>query len=260
MVTRKRNGTKTQRSGGSTVVHDNWRGVGYQSKDRVEWRDGKPSGNEVGHVGPQREAKRKLSPLRVVEKAQLERVIQSVSKVDKEKAQAQLGLYRGEAKGILVSPSSLKPNTRDTIRGKKAHSCARAHLQVSGSTVGRAQVKSVQASEEKINQNGGAHTEIFAEFQFAAPGQLEMEHEFGRRVCRDIGEQGMSNAVHRVVRRHVEKGVEDGEQANMEGDSSALPDSGFQSSCARPSDRNGSSATIYDADATDRMEFEQCWW
>ena len=56
--------------------------MGYQGRHRDEWREGKSSGNDVGHIRPQREAKRKLSPLRVVEKAQLERVIQSISKVD----------------------------------------------------------------------------------------------------------------------------------------------------------------------------------
>uniref|UniRef100_A0A7N2MK34 DUF4283 domain-containing protein n=1 Tax=Quercus lobata TaxID=97700 RepID=A0A7N2MK34_QUELO len=144
----RRNRTKAQKSGGPTVIHDNQRGVGYQGRDRVEWRDGKSSGNDVGHIRPQREVKRKLSPLRVVEKAQLERVIQ---------------------------------NTR---------------------------------------------------------------------------EQGMANLGHRTTRWHVEKGVEDQEQANKESDSSALPDSGFQSSYARPSDEDGSSTTKCDADATDKMEFE----
>ena len=135
----------------------------------------------MGHIRPQREAKRKLSPLRVVEKAQLERVIQSISKVDQQKAQAQLGsdLDGEEAKEILESPRLIKPNTRDSIRGKKAHAHARAYLQVSGSAMGRAQVKSVQASEEQINQNGRARTGFSAEFQFATPGRLEMEHKFG---------------------------------------------------------------------------------
>ena len=50
--------------------------------------------------------------------------------------------------------------------------------------------------------------------------------------------------------------MEDQEQANKEGDSSALPDSGFQSSYARPSDGDGSSTTKCDVDAMDRMEFK----
>nr|POF21533.1 hypothetical protein CFP56_48935 [Quercus suber] len=254
VVTCKRNGTKTQKSGGPKVVHDNWRRVGYQGRDRDEWREEKSSGNDVGHIRPQREAKRKLSPLRVVEKAQLERVIQSISKVDKQKAQVQFGSDGGEAKEILESSRILKPTTRDSIRGKKSHARARAHLQASNSAVGRTQVISVQASEIPSNQNGGDYNEIIAGFKFAAPGRSEKEINFGRSACRDTDEQGVSNAGHGATRRQEEKGVDGEDQTNKDGDC-ALPDSGARSSCARPSYGDGSSITMCDAEAMDRMEF-----
>lgn len=100
VVSHKKNGTKTHGSGGPMVGHDNWRGVGYQGRVNVDWRGVKSSGRDMGQPGPQREAKRKISPLRVVEKAQLERVVQSISKADPQKAQGQAGsdLDVGEAK------------------------------------------------------------------------------------------------------------------------------------------------------------------
>nr|POE90452.1 hypothetical protein CFP56_43126 [Quercus suber] len=90
----------------------------------------------------------------------------------------------------------------------------------------------------------------------AGPSSSMQEEANGNvQEDQDTSEQGVSNAGHGAARRHVEKGMDDGDQADKNGDC-ALPDSGFLSSCVRPSYRDGSSATMCDAEATDKMEFE----
>lgn len=149
-----------------------------------------------------------------------------------------------KAKEILnkaeESSRPFKPNRGDSIRGKKAHARARAHLQASGSDVGRAQAKdqskenSFQALGDQNNHNGRAHTGTSTNFQFSAPGRSEMSHKLRQSSCGDTGsdargDQGMSNSGHGVVRRQFEKGLEDdlfsnGEECEGRWASSIRPD------------------------------------
>lgn len=76
----------------------------------------------------------------------------------------------------------------------------------------------------------------------------------------------MFNSDHGVACRHIQKGLTEGKKVNKETDSRDLHDRCFHSSCATPSDGDGSSSTQCNTEAggradegdaaMDRMEFE----
>lgn len=65
VVTRRRNGKKVQRNGGPLTVLDNWKDVKSHVRERLDWNKFKSTGKDVDKPEAQREAKRKLSPLRI---------------------------------------------------------------------------------------------------------------------------------------------------------------------------------------------------
>nr|POE75201.1 hypothetical protein CFP56_75372 [Quercus suber] len=142
VVAKRKNGIKSHRSGGPSVENRN--GFGFKSNDNVEatqriWyrehedRIDKPS-------GPPHESKRKLSPIRLVDKAQLERFIQRIGSGPTSEVQF--------------------------VKGKKGITRARAS-QVP--QAGAAEVVGVKVSSIQLNKGIAMHEGIGVEFSLEPP-------------------------------------------------------------------------------------------
>lgn len=80
MVARRKNETKTQRSGGSPPGQKNVMIGNFNGNFDIEEVDRQGVGRAEITNGPVRESKRKLSPPRILDRAQLENLIQKIGK------------------------------------------------------------------------------------------------------------------------------------------------------------------------------------
>ena len=106
VVAWRKNGTKTHRSGGPSVENRNV--FAFKSNGNVEvtkrmWNRECEDKTDMPS-GPSRESKRKLSPIRLVDKGQLEKSIQRIGS----------GLTSEVQPGMSQSPSSSKPKLTST--------------------------------------------------------------------------------------------------------------------------------------------------
>ena len=128
MVACKRNGTKPQRGGGPMLVQEKTRvGSMHERHDHVG-KGTKASANDVSNSGLPREAERKLSSIRILERIQVISVFQKRSNEPMTQAQAHSGHsskikadavndYKAQ-KGFVISKPN-KSNQRGSMKGKK---------------------------------------------------------------------------------------------------------------------------------------------
>ena len=121
VVARKKNGTRAHSTGGAPVGQQIAQELKGNGKYEVDAR-----GRADSDFGQLRESKRKLSPLRVVEKAQIINAIQSISKKPIGRAQPPLNqsVSPNEAvkadNGLNPEQFSSKPARHSSVKGKKA--------------------------------------------------------------------------------------------------------------------------------------------
>nr|POE93986.1 hypothetical protein CFP56_35784 [Quercus suber] len=171
VVAKRKNGIKSHRSGGPSVENRN--GFGFKSNDNVEatqriWyrehedRIDKPS-------RPPRESKRKLSPIRLVDKAQLERFIQRIGSGPTSEVQFGLAQNPSLSEPIFsltraaTAQALLKPNS---VKGKKGITRARASQVLQA---GAAEVAGVKVSSIQLNKGIVMHEGIGVEFSMKPP-------------------------------------------------------------------------------------------
>ena len=121
VVARKKNGTRAHSTGGAPVGQQIAQELKGNGKYEVDAR-----GRADSDFGQLRESKRKLSPLRVVEKAQIINAIQSISKKPVGRAQppSNQSVSPNEAvkvdNGLNPEQFSSKPAQHFSVKGKKA--------------------------------------------------------------------------------------------------------------------------------------------
>ena len=134
VVACRKNETKPLKSGGTSPRQSS--GVGFRNSEYVE----KGSLDQAAVLdGLNRQTKRKLSPPKFLDKAQIASVVQSIRQEGKHQAQPSptLMLESGDISNPLAQPSSAPNSLRlSSIKGKKGVTCNRISSRDQSSAVG----------------------------------------------------------------------------------------------------------------------------
>lgn len=222
VVAHRRNGTKSQRGGRSPLSQRNVRsGV---SKGHIVLDAPGMQGSDKAEVvsGPTKENKRRLSPTRVLEKAQVESSIQNIG--NKDLKQAQPNSVRDQEPNLLRLTSAQIETTQtalkhSSVKGKRVLVRQRVSqhslLSAADNGVGRKFLSEhLKGKAEELVKDGGIRDEDASKgFQFNAAIWSKMGYGFRGGNCGDSrgsvgGDKSKSNSSVRVVQQGVGDNME----------------------------------------------------
>nr|POE88793.1 uncharacterized protein CFP56_25239 [Quercus suber] len=285
VVARKKNGTRTYKSGGALVGQPKAQDFKSNVKHGMDARENNVLGRAENLIGQSRETKRKLSPLRVVERAQILNAIQSIS--NKPVGRAQLPSSQSASQhvdikldnGPNLTHSSVKPTRHSSVKGKRALARLRDPQSQSKGADGNGKVQSsspvqfryrpVQVSPKP--SGGDLSSRNVLNFRFGESSGAEGAYLFERNSRGESGDVLSSdlsqvNSHHEGLHHHHEECTEilasvDGDRCDGKMEDDEEPVVGSAGDCV---DTNreaeawmGKNATnTKEEESLDQMEFE----
>ena len=179
VVTRRKNGKKSLRSGG-TLPRQSY-GIGSRKSEYV---DRESLARATVLDGVTREAKRKLAPLKFLDKAQIASVVQSFRQVGKDQAQPSptLMLENSDTRPILAQNSQRLA----LVKGKKGAARSRSTNGIQGSAAGvqSSNCISLNHSQVSFDRDGNDGHLINCDGQGRLGGTNSIQFTVGTRLSR----------------------------------------------------------------------------